>query len=214
MNLWPTARDQAKTLIKDIDLINRHGDADSNPEWYTPAQYVEMARQVLGKIDLDPASNATAQSWIKADRHFTKEDDGLKRTWSGRTWCNPPYGRRQKEKGTPLYGLYAQLFLEKGLKHYHQRDIPAAIFLVNRTGAAWYKELCPQFSAICEVKRRIAFVNPQGESETSPRYYNDFLYLGSQTERFEEVFSDIGVIKIDKNRSNKDVCQIQHQSHR
>jgi hypothetical protein len=47
----------------------------------------------LGEIDLDPASNALAQSWIKAGNFFTIEDDGLKQQWFGRVWCNPPYGR-------------------------------------------------------------------------------------------------------------------------
>src|SRR5262249_56141272 len=60
-------------------------------EWYTPARYIELAREVLGEIDLDPASSAKAQEIVKAQRYFTLEQDGLIRPWHGRVWLNPPY---------------------------------------------------------------------------------------------------------------------------
>jgi hypothetical protein len=35
-------------------------------EWYTPKQYIEAARKVLGEIDLDPATSEKAQETIGA----------------------------------------------------------------------------------------------------------------------------------------------------
>jgi DDE superfamily endonuclease len=46
-------------------------------EWYTPAEHVELVREVLGGIDLDPASNDKAQEVVRAAAYFTKADDGL-----------------------------------------------------------------------------------------------------------------------------------------
>ena len=60
-------------------------------EWYTPAKYIESAREVLGRIDLDPASNDFANKTVKADRYFTEESNGLEQEWSGNIWMNPPY---------------------------------------------------------------------------------------------------------------------------
>jgi len=62
-------------------------------EWYTPNDYVEAARRVMGNIDLDPASNDIAQGWIKADTYYTEQTDGLSHDWNTRVWLNPPWGR-------------------------------------------------------------------------------------------------------------------------
>jgi hypothetical protein len=62
-------------------------------EWYTPPEYLERVRAVLGCIDLDPASSKVAQKTVKANRYFTKVEDALNREWHGRIYMNPPYDR-------------------------------------------------------------------------------------------------------------------------
>jgi len=66
--------------------------SSASDEWYTPPNYIELARQVLGWIDLDPASSAVAQQWIQATTYYTLRDNGLEQPWEGRMWLNPPYG--------------------------------------------------------------------------------------------------------------------------
>jgi hypothetical protein len=56
-------------------------------EWYTPAQYIKLAREVLGTIDFDPASSDQAQERVKASRYYTKEDNGIEKSWGG-AWLN------------------------------------------------------------------------------------------------------------------------------
>jgi hypothetical protein len=60
-------------------------------EWYTPARFIDLARKVMGGIDLDPASSDIAQETVQATTYFTKDDDGLSREWAGKVWLNPPY---------------------------------------------------------------------------------------------------------------------------
>src|SRR5579859_6970510 len=63
-------------------------------EWYTPAPYVNAARQVMGGIELDPASCAQANRTVQAARYYSQADNGLAQDWTCRSlWCNPPYGR-------------------------------------------------------------------------------------------------------------------------
>lgn len=59
-------------------------------EWYTPPEIIERARQVLGGIDLDPASNDIAQRWIQASVYYTAATP-LQAPWAGRVWLNPPF---------------------------------------------------------------------------------------------------------------------------
>jgi hypothetical protein len=60
-------------------------------ESFTPPEYVEAARKVMGSIDLDPASCEVAQITVKAKRYYTKENNGLDKHWKGNIFLNPPY---------------------------------------------------------------------------------------------------------------------------
>lgn len=61
-----------------------------NDEWLTPPQIL----QALGSFDLDPcAPSSLVRPWDTAVHHYTIDDDGLRKPWFGRVWCNPPFGR-------------------------------------------------------------------------------------------------------------------------
>src|SRR4051812_46719891 len=64
-----------------------------NHFWYTPPKYIELARSVLGKIDLDPSSDVVGQATVKAGKYFTAADCSLEQEWHGNVWLNPPYDR-------------------------------------------------------------------------------------------------------------------------
>ncbi len=88
------------------EVIKRHVHVAQNSgqnEWYTPDEFLDLARQVMGGIDLDPASSEIAQQRVDAKIYFTQDDDGLNKDWSGRVWMNPPYeGRLIKQLSAKL----------------------------------------------------------------------------------------------------------------
>lgn len=64
-----------------------HNPVALKDEWLTPPEIIDA----LGKFDLDPCS-PIGRPWPTAAQHYTIVDDGLKQPWTGRVWCNPPYG--------------------------------------------------------------------------------------------------------------------------
>lgn len=121
--------------------------ATGQPEWYTPAEYIEAARQVLGGIDLDPASSETAQDTVQAKNYYTAKEDGLSREWAGRIWLNPPYS-------ADMVGR----FVSKLVSHVQAGDVPAALLLVNNaTETEWFQGAAECASAVCFPDGRIRF---------------------------------------------------------
>lgn len=175
-------------LAKPQNLIALY--MSKTPEWYTPHQYVNAARKVMNGIELDPASCEIANQVVKAERYYTKEDDGLSQEWICRSlWLNPPYGRQDSQTGK------VQLWINKLIEEYQRGNVKEAILLVNALPSyRWFDPLW-QFP-ICFVAVRISFYNPKLERgrDTRPPHGNAIVYLGANEQRFIEIFSEFGRI--------------------
>jgi ParB family chromosome partitioning protein len=172
-------RDAVRLLVDDPKPHVAHNSGEQ--EWYTPPEYIEAARQVLGSIGLDPASSSFAQQTVQADRYFTIEDDGLTQPWSGRVWLNPPYAAELVGK-----------FTHKLCEHVLSGDVPAALLLTNNaTETLWFQQALQSCSAICFPRKRLRFVDQDGDSGT-PLQGQAVFYFGPDTGRFAEVFSSFG----------------------
>lgn len=154
-------------------------------EWSTPAVYIEAARTVMGNIDLDPATNETAQTIVKATNFLTAETNGLIHEWKGRIWLNPPYSN----------GLMGQ-FIEKFLSEFEHGRITEAIVLThNNTDTGWWHGLANAAVALCFPRGRIAFHDGSGRS--NPTQGQTFFYFNqydSQSDLFQAIFRKFGVI--------------------
>jgi phage N-6-adenine-methyltransferase len=152
-------------------------------EWFTPKQYIKLARDVLGTIDLDPASSEKAQKVVKAEKYFTKDDSGLENEWKGRVWLNPPYAQ-------PLISE----FVTKLITEVSVGRVSEAILLThNYTDTSWFHQAAGISSAICFTRGRIQFYNAQGEI-AAPTQGQAFFYYGRNVKKFVKVFSDTGFI--------------------
>ena len=61
-----------------------------NEEWETPQSLFDELN-AEHHFTLDPCST---DENAKCAKHYTREDDGLSKSWEGETvFCNPPYGR-------------------------------------------------------------------------------------------------------------------------
>ena len=118
-------------LPKSADLKNKNttiSKMTGDNEGYTPPEYIEMARRVMGSINLDPASCDYAQEVVKADKYLTEEDDGLSQDWIGNIWLNPPYANKL------ITQFVNKIITEKEL-------LQAVVLTNNNTDTQWFKKL-------------------------------------------------------------------------
>ena len=172
---------QAKRILQDRETRPHVANNSGNNEWYTPAEYIEAARVVLGAIDLDPASSDIANKTVGATTYYTSDDDGLQQDWHGRVWMNPPYAA----------GLIDR-FSEKLAYHVGNGDVSEAIVLVNNaTETVWFGRLVEVAAAVCFPRSRVRFLRPDGEMG-APLQGQAVLYIGTHVDKFRHVFSDAG----------------------
>lgn len=155
--------------------------SDDSYEWYTPLDYIEAARAVMGGIDLDPATSIEAQKEIGADYFYTKEDDGLQNNWFGRVWLNPPYCMPDIEQ-----------FTEKAIEAYSMGEISQAIILTNNaTDTSWFHHLLVVSGIMCLTKGRVKYWGPNA---SAARQGQAIFYLGKNQDYFIEKFQQFGTL--------------------
>lgn len=154
-------------------------------EWYTPKEYIEAAREVLGVIDLDPASSEIANITVKAKKFYSIDDDGLSKQWEGRVWLNPPYSQ-------PQIGQ----FIEKLNDELTRQNVSEAILLThNYTDTKWFHSAQNQCAAICFTKGRIGFLSPEGQ-KAAPTQGQAILYFGNDVHKFSKHFESFGFVMV------------------
>jgi len=172
----------AKAILNHQKVPQTSGDYN----WYTPEKYIELSREVMGSIDLDPASCNEANKIVKADKFYTKDEDGLLQPWYGNVFCNPPYNFPNVE-----------MFSEKMVDSYKSGKIKQGILLTHSsTDTRWWHIAFMSSSAICFTLGRINFLNANASEKISPLKGQTFMYFGENTDRFSESFKTIGSIGI------------------
>ncbi len=202
-----------------LEFAARH--TCDSPEWYTPSPFVEAAREVMGAIDLDPASHEEANRTVKAARFFSEEDNGLRQIWKGRVFLNPPGGLVRE-------------FWQALMLSWRDSNISQAIWIGYsleqlQTLQTQSSRCSPLDFPICVTSKRIAFIENEakkqarrmkvleegsrpGASEAkrrsaslvragkplpdSPSHSNYITYIGPNAARFAEVFRQFGQVRL------------------
>lgn len=194
------------STISGLSTAARH--SSDSAEWYTPSDYVEAARQVLGVIDLDPASHEEANTIVRAGRFYTAEDNGLVQPWHGRVFVNPPGGT--DARGDRLVPQFWQKLVGDWITHQIDAAIWIGFSLEQLQSLQGPHIPSPVNYPLCIPSRRIAFVeNAAKQAErfarltalgktpskrSSPSHAGYVCYLGPATATFVRVFRAFGAV--------------------
>ena len=109
--------------------------------WLTPPHVVEA----LGEFDLDPCG---APGHLLARRTYLLEagDDGLRDSWEGRVWLNPPYGKE------------AEAFLAKLADH----GRGTALIFARTETRVFCEQVWERATAILFLRGRLTFIDGGG----------------------------------------------------
>lgn len=154
-------------------------------EWYTAPRYIEAAREVMGSIDLDPASSELANKTVRATTFYTKKSNGLSLPWYGNVWLNPPYGRSKNVS-------ILRLFVERLIYFYEKGDISQAVVCTTAdTDEQWWKLLTPFYT--CFPDHHVYYFR-EGDKKDKHMLGTAFTYLGMYDIKFARVFRSIGPV--------------------
>lgn len=154
-------------------------------EWYTPPRYIHAAREVMGSIDLDPASCEEANKIVCAWRYYNQAEDGLRRQWHGHVWLNPPYGKDVRNRSNQ------EIWSDNLLQEYCSGRVSQAVLLVNAVpDRKWFQPLWG--FPVCFTDHRIKFISLDGTPKHQPTHGNAFVYFGPRRRQFHKVFLQFG----------------------
>ena len=185
--------DSAREIHRGYKALNSRQESrqDSN-EWYTPAQVMEMAREVYGEVDLDPASCQAANLGVQAKRIFTEQDDGLAQDWeAGTVWLNPPYLAPHHVKRED----WLEAWLDKVVGGMESGAIGEAIVLLNAdTDTGWFHRAMETACAVAFWRGRVSFWGPlDPDGGGGPPRGQCLFYYGERVDSFCEVFGREGI---------------------
>lgn len=194
--------------INRASLINQTS-AEQGFEYYTPPTWTDAAQELMGGIDLDPASCEFANNWIKAKQIFTKENDGLTKEWFGRVWMNHPFHRGEApckakccKKTCVNRGYHITeaipgnaVWINKLWGEYCAGRVKEAVIITFcNSSEAWFRPLLdyPQ----CFPLTRVHYVGPDGKKVKGCTKGSVITYMGPNIDGFARVFGKLGKIKV------------------
>ena len=166
--------------MNSAQLINQDS---GDYEYYTDMKIVNAAREVMGRINLDPASSRKAQKKIKAE--FYLSEHGLHARWSGNVWLNHPFSR----ENNPLW--INKLISEHEKGHLYS----ACCITYAATSEQWFQPLLdfPQ----CYLSPRTNYYLPDGTLKKGVTKGSCVTYMGSNIDKFVDVFHNkLGKVKL------------------
>ena len=212
---WQKSWDEvslAKKLGND-QLVNQNSGC---VEWYTPKWITDLCAELMGGIDLDPASCEVANKFVGAKNFYTKEDDGLHKDWFGNVFMNHPFGKPEvackRSKSEPSKFLCNKERC-KSRGYHNESYVPGNADWINKlvneyendhfrrgcaltfasTSEGWFKPLY-QFPH-CWLYDRVNFIDASGNEIKGAPKGCVISFPGIEIQKIHKLFSKYGHVE-------------------
>lgn len=188
LNVGPGPDHERKRIIQ-------HSNKSS--EWYTPSWILDAAREVLGHLDLDPASSIVANETVQASQWYSERNSGLGKHWwtdekkPASIWLNPP---------SPAILWWKELMFNTRFKYTKH-----ALFMAYNVQLAQVSQGKDVPSIldfpVCWFSKRVRFIG----AGSSPANASALVYVPGtidRTEQFMLSFSQYGAVTGPLNEAN------------
>lgn len=155
----------------------------------SPALLLAGVRKVMPVIDFDPCSSAAAQSRVRAQRYYTREEDGCQKAWNGASYVFPP----PKFAGSFASKLMGEMFAGR---------VPRALFLAPSDLADEDEELLlrsSKLTGIVHQLERAEFEVEDGKSVKAPSRMVLYVF-GFERKELYDAFDPWGKVLITAGR--------------
>jgi len=161
---------------------SHNADPLTTDERYTPQWVLDLVVQTLGAIDLDPCADPRRR--VPAAQHFTKENNGLERPWSGRVFLNPPFSNSSD------WIRHLSLYVAGGAVTEAVVLLPV-MALSNKSARLLLRQ---QAEGFVLLERKLSFLDsryePLGEAASFPFA---LIYVGNHFYKFLVAMNDTGI---------------------
>lgn len=137
-------------------------------EWGTPQVLFD---ELDAEFHFDVDVCATDKN-AKCSKFFTKEQDGLKQSWSGKTvWCNPPYGKKIAE------------WVKKAYLESRGGGGCIVLLLPARTDTRYFHDYIYHKADVRFIRGRLRFTDEYGKAQNSAPFPSMIVIYNGPTER-------------------------------
>lgn len=142
--------------------------SSTDPNWQTPLHILETVTEVLGFIDLDPASPGADRTLVVANCYFTKVEDGLAQEWNADSvFLNPPYGRTISLWTRKLHREWCE-----------GRTQEFVALLPARVDTKWWRDFITFDMLVCFIDGRLRFLDSETGEAGDPAMFPSVLVYG------------------------------------
>lgn len=123
-------------------MITKGMMSSNSQEWATPQEFYEKLNEEFS-FTLDPCST---HENAKCKKHYTREENGLSKSWGGEVvFCNPPYGRE----------------LPKWVRKCHEESKHAVVVMLipARTDTSYFHDYIYGKAEVRFIRGRLRFGN-------------------------------------------------------